>query len=232
MILYGAIKNSFTLLLGSGTSFTIKGAVLSRSGPEATTAFPIYGSLITLRNAPNKFTLLGPVKVNRNAPQCINMLGAVRSFQTLSPNISGLVISDIDAVLTFNTPSTVYNIYPYYSSDVKTIIGTTLPHRIVERNLLFDTLPEGPIHVIPFHRLQVYANEIRQLTVVNTIPNRLEFTHINVSGDFLFSLNSTGPWTNSLDIVNTFYVKAPNITLIGSNFSQEFTVTATAIPIG
>jgi hypothetical protein len=231
MIVYGSVLNKFSLY-SVGTNFTLLGAIKTIRGPESSQTFPIYGAVLVEKIAPIKINYTGAIVSNITAGNKFTIYGPVSLNKKASINISGLSIENIAVRKVLPVPSLVYNIYPYLISDVKKILGTDLPYEIVGNNLIFSTEPEGSISLVLFNRLNIYSNSIRKLTLSNLIPTKAEFRDITVSGDFLFSLNSTGPWTNRLNVIDTFYVKAPNITQIGSNYTQEFTVEATIIPIG
>lgn len=221
-----AINKSYLL---ANNPFSLYGGMKQLIGPEPT-HFPLYGPVYVTRLAPAKFTFRGPVKTIRLAPANITVYGSKLVTIYPSVNISGLTVSDIAISMTLPSPDVSYDIYPYLESDVKTVIGTDLPYRIVEHNLLFDTQPTGPITIVPYNRLQLYTEEIRQLTVTNTIPNRMDFTNIQVSGDFLFALNASGPWFSTLTVLDNFFIKAPALTQ--SSYTQQLLVTATATPRG
>lgn len=231
MIVYGSILNKFSLYQ-NGTSFTIFGAVKNLSGPETSQNFPIYGPILTNKAATIKINILGSVLNSILANDKFTIFGSVINNNKASINLTGLSVDNIAVRKILPIPSLIYNIYPYLVSDVKKILGTDLPYIIIGHELIFSTMPENSISLVLFNRLNMYSNDIRKLTLSNLIPTRVEFRNIIVSGDFLFSLNSTGPWTNTLAVIDSFYVKAPNILQIGSNYSQEFTVEATVIPIG
>lgn len=232
MILYGATRNLYNALFLSNGNIKIYGSVFTRSGPEETTTFPLRGAVKVTRLAPTRFQLLGPVKTVRQAPSHIALRGAIKTLATRSVNISGLNVSDIAQAMSFETPDVKYNIYPYLSSDVKTVHGTSLPYRIVEHDLLFDEAPAGSIDLVLFNRLELYAEETRQLRVTNTIVNRMDFTDVRVSGGFQFSLNVNGPWTDTLTVVDKFYIKAPTLPAVGSDYTKHLTITAVATPRG
>lgn len=248
MILYGATRNIYNALTSPTGPLVVYGSIVVRSGPEEATVFPLYGAVKVMaiapvalailgaikitKVAPTKFKLLGPLKTVRQAPSYIRLRGAIKTLATRSVNISGLNVSDIAQAMTLETPDVSYNIYPYLASDVKAVVGTELPYRIVEHDLLFDEAPAGPIDLVLFNRLQLYADEVRQLTVINTIPSRMDFSDVRVSGDFQFSLNAAGPWVNELTVNSVFYVKAPTLPAIGSDYTKHLTVTAVATPRG
>jgi hypothetical protein len=230
MILYGAVKNSFSSYI-THTHFTLYGGIITQAGPEQIFSFPILGPVVSQVYPAAKFSLLGPTLVTVNPAIGFKQYSAKLTITTTGINISGLVISDIAILKTFDTPSLSYSIYPFIISDVKLVLGTTLPYQIVNNDLMFTTLPEGPITIIPYNRLQIYAEEVKQLHVVNTVSSRLEYSDIVVSGDFQFSLNPTGPWSTELEVIDTFYIKAPTLAVDGSDYSKSIDVRAMATPL-
>ena len=232
MIVYGAILNSFTPLYG-GTPFTFYGAITERleQHSESSTIFPIYGAITQQVIAPNKFKQYGALLKVIQAPSKFVVYGAVNKVTAKNVNLSGLSISAIAKSMIFTTPSYRYNIYPYHVNDVYKITGAT-DYQIVGTELVCRELPTGPVVIIPFERLCIAANEVRLLTVINTIPARAEFKNITISSNsFKFSLDGI-TWNQVLQVIDKFYVKAPDMLIDGVDFTKEITVQATVYPKG
>lgn len=233
MILYGGKLNYFEVLL-TGTPFTVYGAVKKRLRPavDQPVTFPIYGATLKTLIAPIHHKIYGATLCYKLPPTRFTIYGAKNNTISQGANLLGLSISNLAQVLNFNTPAYTYNIAPYYSSDVATILGTTNSYTVVGSDVVFTTLPTGPIKVILFDRLKIYANEIKELEVTNTIPQRAIFSDIKVSSDtFTFSLDKL-TWHSQLTVSDIFYIKAPDMLTDGQDFSQEILVTATVLPRG
>lgn len=211
------------------TSFSIMGPIVKTT--EAPVHFSILGSIYKTKVSP-RFSLLGAIYHSKKPYDKIVIRGGIVKSVSRFINITGLNISDIAISKTFTTPSLLYSIYPFHISDIKEVLGTNLPYQIIGTDLIFSTLPTGPITLVPYSRLKVYTNEIKKLIITNTIPDKLEFTDITVSGDFELSLYETGPWDNTLDVLDSFYIKAPDLSAVGSDYSKIITITAKATPIG
>jgi hypothetical protein len=230
MILYGGLLNQFNVIYG-GTPFTIYGGIKKQLTKEGAT-WPIYGAMHVIKSAPTHILVYGATTCSLVSPTHKMWLGAVRQTTAIGVNISGLSISAIPKSLYFETPAYMYNIYPYRVSDVSAILGTTELYTITDSTIIFQTIPAGPIRIILFNRLLLMADEIKQLEVINTISNRVEFTDIQVGGNFTFSLNATGPWSNPLTVTDFFYIKAPSMSIDGSDFTKDITVSAKVFPRG
>ena len=250
MILYGAIQSNYNVLFyWDGIPFTILGAVERRKAPEVVqaTTFPIYGAVLCTKNAPKFFKTPYGIKHNLTAPNLFRTnyallnsfkvtilfkkLYALKHITSPSAKIYGLNVSDIKYNLIFNTPSLSYDISPYYAGDILTVLGTNIPYSISLTTITFESMPTGPITVVPQRRLQIYADEVKELTVVNTIPNRAEFFDIKVNGGFQFSLDGQN-WNNTLSIIDRFFIKAPSLLQDGIDLGQALTITAKVFPKG
>lgn len=234
MILYGGLVNQFIVLdIANAVPFSITGAVLEQMAPavEPTDGiFPIYGATLISKTAPIRHKVYGAVLVNKIAPTRLKELYAVHKIAHLGANIIGLSISGLDQLLVFPTPSKVYNIYPYNSSHIARVEGTTEEYIIVGNQLIFNNAPTGTITLVPFNRLQSDIETVHRLVCTNTIPTRAAFKNIQLSGNFSFSLNSTGPWSNPLSVQEgeVFYVKTNNI----EGIANLITVNAVCYPVG
>ena len=234
MILYGALKNHLVVLTGGSSPFTLYGAVRHRATVaviSTETTFPLYGAVLINKLAPTKLKIYGAVRRRLTAPKHFLYYSSKISHTSLGANISGLSISQITKDLHFSTPAFIYDISPYYINDVYKVIGG-IDYLIVGKQLIFNTLPTGPIRVIPFSRLQINADEIKLMTVENLIPTRAEFKDIVVSSNgFMFSLDQI-TWTTSLAVDSIFYVKAPSMVADGTDMTQEIFVSARVLPRG
>lgn len=250
MILYGALQSNYNVLFyWDGIPFTILGAVERRKAPEVVqaTSFPIYGALLHTKKAPKFFKTPYGVKHSLIAPNLFrtnyallnqfkvtltfNKTFALKHITSPGAKIYGLNVSDIKYNLTFNTPALSYDIAPYYAGDVLTVLGTNIPYSISLTTLTFESVPTGPITVVPHRRLQIYSDEVKELTIVNTIPTRAEFFDIQVNGGFQFSLDGQN-WNNTLNVVDKFFIKAPNLAQDGVDLNQALTITAKVFPKG
>ena len=228
MILYGGLTNSFNVLdIGNATPFSRTGAVTRHLAiqEEQLSSFPMYGAVVRRLQAPTHHKILGAVTTHKIAPIKFKMTFATSRHTALGANALGLQINNLKDILRFPTPANTYDIYPYVVSDIYKVLGTTNPYVISASKLTFETAPTGTITVVPFNRLQLYVDDIEEMIVTNIIPDRAEFSNIVVSGDFGFSLSKTGPWTNTLQVTNKFYVKA----LTGST---TINITADVLPRG
>lgn len=233
MILYGGLLNQYVVYdIANAVQFSLYGAVRPRLTPtvEQSTTWPIYGGLKTIRQAPVKVTIYGAMFTRMTAPVKHVLYGALLNTAAKSCNISGLSISNIAEIKRFPTPDYKYNIYPYLVSDVAKVIGLT-DYLIIGSEIICTSLPAGAITVIPFNRLQLKAEEVKQLQVINLIPDRAEYQNITVSGSLEFSLDQV-TWTNSLVVEDVFYVRAPAMAVDGTDYSKDIELTATVYPRG
>ena len=233
MILYGGLLNQYVVYdSANAVPFSLYGAVRPRLTPtvEQSTTWPIYGGLLTVKNAPTRFTVYGAQFTRLTAPVKLSRYGALLVTAAKGCNISGLSISNIAEIKRFPTPDYKYNIFPYLISDVAKVIGIT-DYMIIGSEIICTTLPAGPITVIPFNRLQLKAEEVKQLQVINLIPDRAEFLDIVVSGSLEFSLDQV-TWVNQLTVTSTFYVRAPAMAVDGTDYSKDIELSASVYPRG
>lgn len=233
MIWYGGLRNKFTRLTGTTTHFHITGGVKVRLTPvvEVSQQFPVYGAVHKVIDAPVRDAWYGAMLRRIVPPRLFTTMGAKLNHAQIATDLPSLTLETTGRRIIFSTPRLSYDISPYNSSDVYKVIGGGT-HSISGSILTFDVLPTENIIVIPNTRLQMHADEIRAVRVINSEPKKYDYSNITIANGAQYALAETGPWVSSLTVTDRFYMKAPSMVDEGSDFTRDITLSATITPRG